>query len=89
MTMNCRSVAICIILSLSVDLLYTLKGSRRNRLLPERMKKAQIQTEYSSEFPEQWHKQRLDHFNASSTEYGKQNAVFIGSIVLTLIFLML
>ena len=71
MTMNCRSVAICIILSLSIDLLYTLKGYRRNRLLPERIKKAQKQTEYSSEFPEQWHKQRLDHFNASSTEYGK------------------
>ena len=79
--MNCHSsLAIFILLSLSIDLLNSLKGYRRNKLLPERMKKAQTQTEYSSEFSEQWHKQRLDHFYASSTEYGKLKSVRVSII---------
>lgn len=76
MTMNSQCVAFFIFFSLSIDLIYGLKGYRRSRLLPERMKKAQKQTDYAPGFPDQWHTQRLDHLNDSSTEYGKLKSVY-------------
>ena len=74
MTMNCLSLAIFIFI-LFFNIHNGLKGYRRNRLLPANMKKAQKQTEDSSGFPEQWHKQILDHFNTSNTEYWNLKSV--------------